>query len=116
MVKHSTGLASALATATAALLIAAPIASADDPPPCAPDDQQCQEQQKNPGAGIADQVVDNVQQGLDAAKKVYSDGNTSGPGWQTLLDGIPYCMHMGAQVKPGVVVQNVDPSGVAHPC
>ena len=68
MVKHATSLPSALAAATTALLIWAPIATADDPPPCNPDDKQCQEQQ-NPGADIANEVIDNVQQGVDQAKQ-----------------------------------------------
>ena len=69
MRKHSICLASVLAAGTAALLISAPIASADDPPPCAPDDQQCVDQQQQQGAGIANQVIDNVQQGVDQAKQ-----------------------------------------------
>jgi hypothetical protein len=107
--------ASALAAVAAALLAWAPIANADDPPPCAPDDQQCLDQQ-NPGAGIANQVIDDVQQAADLTDKVYDDGDTAGAGWQTLLDGIPYCMHMGAHIRPGVVVANADPTGIAHPC
>lgn len=69
MRKHLTIRASALAAGTAALLMSAPIASAEDPPPCAPDDQQCVDQQQQQGAGIANQVIDNVQQGVDQAKQ-----------------------------------------------
>jgi hypothetical protein len=68
MIKHSIGLkASALAVGAAALLLWAPIASADDPPPCDQNDKQCQDQQ-NPGAGIANQAIDDAKQGMDQAK------------------------------------------------
>jgi|GEM_PF-6553291 len=111
--KRSIGPVWALA-AVAALSCAglhAPVAGAEEP--CTT--QECQ---SDPGG--AGQVAGGVQQGVqiagDVASKVYGHGNTSGPGWQTLLDGLPYCMHIGAQVKPGVVVSNPDPSGIAHPC
>jgi hypothetical protein len=110
-----TCVAPAFAVGAAALLISAPIVSADPPPACNPDDQQCQNQQ-NPAEGVPRQVIDNVKQGYDLSKKVYDDGNTAGPGWMTLLDGEPYCMHMGAHIRPGVVVTNIDPTGVGHPC
>jgi hypothetical protein len=117
MSKTMTVLTSTFAAAGAALLIAAPIARADDPAPCAPDDQQClAQQQQQQGQQIADQVTDGVKKGLDATRKVYDDGNTASPGWMSLLDGEPYCMHMGAHIKPGVIVTNPDPTGIAHPC
>lgn len=72
MMKHSIGLkASALAVGVAALLVWAPIASADDPPPCDQNsdqnDQQCQDRQK--GAGIANQAIDDAKQAADQAKQ-----------------------------------------------
>jgi hypothetical protein len=68
MRNHASG--AALAAGVVALFIWAPIAGADDSPSCAPDAQHCQEQQKNPGEGVANQVIDNVQQGMYQAKQV----------------------------------------------
>jgi hypothetical protein len=118
MRKHSTSLA-ALTAGAAVALISAPIASADDPPPpCAPDDQQCQEQQ-NPGAGVANQVIDNVQQGMDQAKQANEALNPSsdskGPGVMVLLNGVPYCLQFGKPVPPGDV-RAPDPSGMTSYC
>ena len=85
------------AAGVATLFIVAPIASADDPPACAPDDQQCQEKQKNQGAGIANQVIDNVQQGVDQAEQVQNaiDPNTGKPyagrPFHIILNGAEVC-------------------------
>lgn len=120
MVKHSTSVASALAAGTAALLILAPIASADDPPPCAPDDQQCQDQQEQQqGAGIANQVVDNVQQGMDQAKQANDALNpksNGGPGILVNLNGVPYCMPLDKPLPPGAVVTSPTGNGVSSWC
>ena len=100
-------LASTVAAGAAALLILAPIASADDPPPCAPDDQQCQDQQKQQqGASIANQVIDNVQQGVDQAKQANEALNpksSGGPGIMVLKDGVPWCMPLGQPLPVGAV-------------
>jgi hypothetical protein len=121
MLKHSTSLVSASAAAATAFLLASPIASADDPaPPCAPDDLQCQEQQKQQqGAGVANQVIDNVQQGMDQAKQANEALNPStdskGPGILVLLNGVPYCLQFGKPVPPGDV-RAPDPSGMTSYC
>ncbi len=93
------------AAGVGALFILAPIASADDPPACAPDDQQCQEQQKNQGAGIANQVIDNVQQGVDQAEQVQNaiDPNTGKPyagrPFHLLLNGAEVCWPVGVPIS-----------------
>jgi len=103
MRKHASG--AALAAGVAALFIWAPVAGADDSSPCAPDDQQCQEQQKNPGAGIANQVIDNVQQGMDQAKQVQNaiDPNTGQPyagrPFHLLLNGAEVCWPVGVPIS-----------------
>jgi hypothetical protein len=115
MLKHLTSLASAFAAGSAALLISAPIASAEDPPPCNPDDQQCQEQQ-NPGPAIADQVIDNVQQGVDQAQQALPQPQErTGTGIMVLLNGVPHCMELGKPVPPGVV-RPIHPSGLTSYC
>ncbi|MCV7383195.1 hypothetical protein [Mycolicibacter longobardus] len=102
----------AFAAGAVALLISAPGAFADDPPLCSDPTQCAQQPDQNPSGGAAN----GVQRGVDIAQKVYSHGDTSSPGWQNLLDGIPYCMHPGAQIRAGVVITNPDPRGFAIPC
>jgi hypothetical protein len=119
MRKHSICLASVLAAGTAALLISAPIASADDPPPCAPDDHQCLDQQQQQGAGIANQVIDNVQQGVDQAKQANEALNPSsadGLGIMVNLNGVPYCMPLNKPLPPGAVVTSPTGNGVSSWC
>jgi hypothetical protein len=96
----------------AALFICAPTAGADDPPACAPEDQQCQEQQKNQGAGIADEVIDNVEQGVDQAKEVQNaiDPNTGKPypgrPFHLLLNGVEVCWPVGVPIS---ALEHVEP-------
>ncbi len=120
MRKHLTILASALAAGTAALLMSAPIASAEDPPPCAPDDQQCVDQQQQQGAGIANQVIDNVQQGVDQAKQANEalnpQNSTDGLGIMVNLNGVPYCMPLNKPLPPGAVVTSPTGNGVSSWC
>ena len=120
MRKHSTILASALAAGAAALLISTPIASADDPPPCAADDQQCLDQQEQQGAGIANQVIDNVQQGVDQAKQANEalnpQNSTEGLGIMVNLNGVPYCMPLNKPLPPGAVVTSPTGNGVSSWC
>jgi hypothetical protein len=104
MLNHSIG--AALAAGVVALFLGAPIASADDPPACAPDDQQCQEQQtQQQGAGIANQVIDNVQQGMDQAKQVQNaiDPSTGKPypgrPFHLLLNGAEVCWPVGVPIS-----------------
>ncbi len=93
------------ATGVAALFFGAPIASADDPPACALDDLQCQEQQKNQGADIANQVIDNVQQGADQAKQIQNaiDPNTGKPyvgrPFHLLVNGAEVCWPVGVPIS-----------------
>ncbi|MCV7172373.1 hypothetical protein H7I41_20870 [Mycobacterium manitobense] len=116
MRKPSTVVASALAAGVAAFLLAAPIANADPPPPCPPDDQQCQEQQKNPGAGIANEVIDNVQQGVDQANEALNPKPSAGPGIMVLKNGVPWCMAFGQPIPPGAVIDKIHPSGMTSYC
>ena len=108
-----------LGAAAGAMLICAPLASADDPPPCNPDDQQCQDQQ-NPGADIANQVIDNVQQGMDQAKQANEalnpTSNTDGLGIMVNLNGVPYCMPLNKPLPPGAVVTSPTGNGVSSWC
>jgi hypothetical protein len=96
---------SALAGGVAALFLWTPVAAAEDPPACAPDDRQCQEQQENPGAGVANQVIDNVQQGVDRAKQVQNaiDPNTGQPypgrPFHLLLNGAEVCWPVGVPIS-----------------
>ena len=120
MLKHSMSLASTVAAGAAALLILAPIASADDPPACAPDDQQCQDQQKQQqGASNANQVIDNVQQGVDQAKQANEALNpksSGGPGIMVLKDGVPWCMPLGQPLPVGAVFTSPTGNGVTSYC
>lgn len=111
---HTTFAASLLAAA--AFLLAAPIAHADPPPPCAPDDLQCQEQQKNPGAGIANEVIDNVQQGVDQTNEALNPKGGGGPGIMVLKNGVPWCMAFGQPIPPGAVIDKIHPSGMTSYC
>ncbi len=120
MPKRSTTISTLLLAATAAATLSfAPIASADDPPPCNPDDKQCQDQQ-NPGAVIANQVIDNVQQGVDQAKQANEalnpQSSTGGPGLMVNLNGVPYCMPLNKPLPPGAVVTSPTGNGVSSWC
>ncbi len=94
-----------LATGAAALLTSAPLAGAEPPPAdCAPTDQQCQEQQDQ-GAGVADQVIDNVQQGMQQAGKSMIDPKTGKPYpfgqfHHIILNGAETCWPVGVGISP----------------
>lgn len=114
--------ASAMIAGAAALLVCAPIAGAEDPPPqCAPDDVQCQQQQQqNQGAGIADQVIDQVQDGVDQVQDVNDALNPAdrdgGPGIMVSMNGVPYCMPLNKPLPPGAVVTSLTGDGTSAWC
>jgi len=109
----------ALAVSGAVVLLA-PIAGADDPP-CdqqAADQQQCQQ---NPGADIANQIVDQTVDGAKQAGqlvKPFIDPQTGkvnpGPvGLRALINGVDTCLPVGVPAPIGADVQIVpgDPTG-----
>ena len=115
MLNYSTGLATAVAAGAGALLFLAPIASAQNPPPpCAPDDQHCQQQQQ--GAGVANQVIDNVQNGLDQISDGSAPQGSGGPGIMVLKDGVPWCMPLNQPIPPGAVITSLTGDGTSSYC
>jgi hypothetical protein len=109
--------ASALAFVAAALVGWAPIASADDPQSCdqqpPEQQQQCQQQQ---AAGIANQVTDNVQQGVQQVQQWQkgmprpNDPSTGKPfagrGIHLILGGVETCWPAGV---PGPIGAKQEP-------
>lgn len=121
MIRHRSALALLAGVGACSVLLFAPIAGAEDPPPCEqrPPDQQ-QECQQNPGAGIANQVIDEVQQGMDQVQQGM-DQAQQGPARTGLVT--PFIDPATGKVNPGVVgqralINGVDtctPTGVPHP-
>jgi len=119
MIKHCSALTILAGVGACSVMLFAPIAGAEDPPPCEqrPPEQQ-QECQQNPGAGIANQVIDEVQQGMDQAQQ----GTDQVPRGRTGLV-TPFIDPATGKVNPGVVgqralINGVDtctPHGVPHP-
>jgi hypothetical protein len=112
----SNRLAAAMTVCAAVTLIAAPAAGAENPPPCAPNDQQCLEQQQRQGAGIANEVIDNVQNGLDQANDALTPERSGGPGVMVLKDGVPWCMPLNQPIPPGAVITSPTGNGVSSFC
>lgn len=114
------GLVSTVAAGAAALALSVPTAGAD-PATCAPEDQQCQDQQ-NPAAGIADQVIDGAQQGMDAARQasdVLDSLPQKRPGETGILvnaNGVPWCMPLGQPIPLGVVITSPTGNGQSAYC
>ncbi|MEZ0341189.1 hypothetical protein ACAG25_14505 [Mycobacterium sp. pV006] len=101
----------------AALVIFSPPATAQNPPPCAPGDQQClEQQQREQGAAIARDVVDNVQDGLQRATDALVPERNNGPGIMVLKDGVPWCMPLGQPIPPGAVITSPTGNGVTTYC
>lgn len=114
MIKHCSALTILAGVGACSVLLFAPIAGAEDPP-CEqrPPDQQ-QECQQNPGAGIANQVIDNVQQGMDQAQQVkpFIDPKTGKPnpgqtGLRVLINGVDTCLPVGVPAPLGADVRIV---------
>jgi hypothetical protein len=109
MVNRPAGFKALLLTAgAAALLTCAPLAGAEPPPTeCAPTDQQCQDQQ-NQGAGVADQVIGNVKQGVQQAQQAGQsmvDPKTGKPYpfgqfHHIILNGAETCWPVGEGIVP----------------
>ena len=113
MLNYSTRLATVIAAGAGALVFSAPIA-VSQPQPCAPDDQQCQQQQQlQQGAGIANDVIDNVQNGLGQLPK---PERSSGLGIMVLRDGAPWCMPLNQPIPPGAVLTSPTGNGVTSYC
>lgn len=117
MVKHSTLLA-AVTIVAGPVVFLAPIAGAQNPPPpCAPGDQQCvEQQQRDQAADIADQIIDNVQDGLNPANEPATPESGGGPGIMVLKDGVPWCMPLYQPIPPGVVLTSPTGSGQTTYC
>jgi hypothetical protein len=117
MFNTSTRLATAVTAGAAAMLFLAPMAGAENPPPCAPNDQQClDQQQQQQGAGIANEVVDNVQDGLDQVNDALAPERSGGPGIMVLKDGVPWCMPLNQPIPPGAVITSLTGNGVSSYC
>jgi hypothetical protein len=116
MLTYSRGLATVFAAGAAALVCSAPPAMAQNPP-CAPNDQQClEQQQRQQGAGVADQVIDNVQNGLNQANQSLNPERSGGPGIMVLKDGVPWCMPLSQPIPPGAVITSPTGNGVTSYC
>lgn len=128
MIKHFSALTILAGIGAFSVLSFAPIAGAEDPP-CEqrPPDQQ-QECQQNPGAGIANQVIDEVQQGMDQVQqgmdrtgpvKPFIDPATGkvnpGPvGQRALINGVDTCLPTGVPAPLGADVRIVPGDMTGH--
>jgi hypothetical protein len=128
MTKHCSALTLLAGIGACSVLLFAPIAGAEDPP-CEqrPPDQQ-QECQQNPGAGIANQVIDEVQQGMDQVQqgmdrtgpvKPFIDPATGkvnpGPvGQRALINGVDTCLPTGVPAPLGADVRIVPGDMTGH--
>ena len=137
MIKHCSALTILAGVGACSLVWFAPIAGAQDPP-CdqRPPDQQ-QECQQNPGAGIANQVEDALQQGQDALQqgqdaaqqgqaaaqqgpvKPFIDPATGkvnpGPvGQRALINGVDTCLPTGVPAPLGADVRIVPGDMTGH--
>jgi len=121
MIKHCSAL-TILAGVGACFVVAfAPIAGADDPP-CEqrPPDQQ-QQCQQNPGADIANQVVDQVIDGVKPGQPVqpFIDPETGQPnsgqaGLRVLVNGVDTCLPVGVPAPLGADVRIVPGDMTGH--
>jgi hypothetical protein len=128
MIRHCSALTILAGIGAYSVLMFAPIAGAEDPP-CEqrPPDQQ-QECQQNSGAGIANQVIDEVQQGMD---QVQQGMDRTGPvkpfidpatgkvnpgvvGQRALINGVDTCMPHGVPVPLGADVRIVPGDMTGH--
>jgi len=122
MIKHFSALTILAGIGACSVMLFAPIAGAEDPPPCEqrPPDQQ-QECQQNPGAGIANQVIDEV---TDQVTDQVTDGVKKGPvtplidpqtgkvnpgptGLRVLINGVDTCLPVGVPAPLGADVRIV---------
>ena len=123
MIKHFSATTILAGVGACSVLLFAPIAGADDLP-CEqqpPEQQQQCQQQKNQGAGIANKVIDNVQQGMDRAGlvKPMIDPQTGklnpGPvGVRALVNGVDTCMPAGTPLPFGADVRIVPGDMTGH--
>jgi hypothetical protein len=128
VIKHCSALTILAGVGACAVVVFAPTAGAEDPP-CEqrPPDQQ-QQCQENPGAGIANQVIDNVQEGLDNAQqgmdrtgpvKPFIDPatgkvNPGVVGQRALINGVDTCMPHGVPAPLGADVRIVPGDMTGH--
>ena len=118
MIKHCSVLTILAGVGACAFVAFAPIAGADDPP-CEqqPPDQQ-QQCQQDQGAGIANQVVGQVQDGLKQGQDAVQRGpvkplidpatgkmNPGPHGNRALVNGVDTCMPYLTPLPPGTDVQ-----------
>jgi hypothetical protein len=124
MIKYCSALTLLAGVGAWSVVSFAPIAGADDPP-CEqrPPDQQEQCQQ-NPGAGIANQVIDEVtDQVTDGVKngpvKPLIDPQTGKPnagqaGLRVLINGVDTCLPVGVPAPLGADVRIVPGDMTGH--
>jgi hypothetical protein len=128
MIKHYSALTILAGAGACSVMLFAPIAGAEDPP-CEqrPPDQQ-QECQQNPGAGIANQVIDEV---TDQVTDQVTDGVKNGPvtpfinpqtgkvnpgpvGQRALINGVDTCLPTGVPAPLGADVRIVPGDMTGH--
>jgi hypothetical protein len=130
MLRHRAASAVLAGVGACAVVAFAPIAGADDPscePP--PPDQQLEQCEQNPGADIANQVIDEVgdgvKQGQDGLKqgqglvKPFIDPQTGkvNPGvvgQRALINGVDTCMPHGVPAPIGADVRIVPGDMTGH--
>lgn len=114
MIKHCSALTILAGVGACSVVLFAPIAGADDPP-CEqrPPDQQ-QECQQNPGAGIANQVIDEVVDGVKPGQQVQPSidpqkdkPNAGQAGLRVLINGVDTCLPVGVPAPLGADVRIV---------
>lgn len=103
------------------VVLFASIASAEEPPPCEQQPQDQQQCQQDQGAGIANQVIDQV---TDGAKRVQPvkpmiDPETGklnpGPtGVRILINGVDTCLPAGVPAPLGADVRGVPGDMTGH--
>lgn len=129
MSKHTSSIVKvSIGLVACAFLGCAPTGAADPPLMCddqAPEQQQQCQDQPDAGAGIAQQVIDNANQGLNQANQGLNQANQAnqglngptdgkhGEGLHLLLDGVPTCVPVGQPIS-SLVHQEADPAWPAH--